>query len=109
MAIKSNLIIDQGTDFSTTLQINDNNNIAVNISGYAANATIRKTYSSSNSVAFGTSIDGPNGKITLTLSAAASANLAPGRYVYDLTTTDLVANKARVVEGIVTISPSVTR
>lgn len=109
MAIKSNIIVDQGTDYSTVIEIKDDNGVAVDISGYTANAVIRKTYSSSNSVAFSTSVDGTAGKITLTLSANASSNLVAGRYVYDVVTTNLLSKKARVIEGIVTIAPSVTR
>jgi hypothetical protein len=109
MAIKSNIVVDQGTDFSTTVQIKDDNGVAVNISGYSANAAIRKTYFSSNATVFTTAVDGNNGIITLTLAANSSANLSAGRYVYDLQTTDPLGKKSRVVEGIVTITPSVVR
>lgn len=109
MSIKSNLIIDQGTDYTTTLEIKDDNGIAVDITGYSANAMIRKTYSSSNAVSFGTTVTGATGKIVLTLSATVSAAMTPGRYVFDVITTDILARKVRIVEGIVTIAPGVTR
>lgn len=109
MATKSNLIIDQGADYSTTIEIRDDNGASVDITGFSANAMIRKAFSSSNTVAFQTTVDGVNGTITLSLPASNSAAMAAGRYVYDVVTTDLVAKKSRVVEGIVTIAASVTR
>lgn len=108
MAIKSNIIIDQGADFKSTILIKDDNGVAVDITGYAANAMIRKTYSSSNSVAFTASVNGAIGQITLSLPANSSANMAAGRYVYDLSVVDTLSKKTRIVEGIVTIAPSVT-
>ena len=109
MAIKSNIVIDQGTDYSSTVEIKDENDQILDITGYSANATIRKTYSSSNSVSFQTILDEVNGRVTLSLPASNSAALAAGRYVYDLVVTDLASKKSRIVEGIVTINPSVTR
>ena len=51
-----------------------------------------------------------NGQITLSMSAANSAALTPGRYVYDLIITNSVDNSVtRVVEGTAVVLPSVTR
>jgi hypothetical protein len=44
------------------------------------------------------------------MTAANTANMTPGRYMYDLLITagDSIT-KTRVVEGIVTVLPSITR
>ena len=51
-----------------------------------------------------------NGEITLNFTAAQSANIKAGRYVYDL---ELVNSNTltveRVVEGIVTVYPEATK
>ena len=47
MAIIANLFIDQGTDFSITVDVTDAAGTALNLSGYTAAAQIRKTYASS--------------------------------------------------------------
>ena len=54
MAVISNIFIDAGTDFSTTVTVTDSTGSAVNLTGYShAAAQIRKTYeSSSATVAF---------------------------------------------------------
>ena len=51
-----------------------------------------------------------NGQITLSMTAANTALLTPGRYVYDLTIRNSVDNSVtRVVEGTAVVLPSVTR
>ena len=48
MAIIANLYIDQGTDFSITVDVTDSAGDILNLTGYTASAQIRKTYSSSS-------------------------------------------------------------
>jgi len=43
------------------------------------------------------------------MTAANTANLTAGRYLYDLLITAPDTTKTRVVEGIITVLPSVTR
>ena len=109
MAIKANLVIDQGTTYSTDLNLTDENGDALVLSGYSANSQIRKHYTSSNSVSFTTSINANAGIITLSLTANQTANLTGGRYVYDVELTDASNSISRKVEGIVTVTPQVTR
>lgn len=113
MAAVSNIFIDQGADFSTTMEIADTNELALNLTGYTILAQIRKTYSSTTSTSFTTAIDSnpATGKITLSLSDVQTTSLEEGRYVYDVVITNTNSNdfKTRVVEGIATVMPSVTR
>ena len=109
MATKANLVIDQGTTYTTDLNLTDENGDPLNLSGYSANSQIRKHYTSSNSVAFSTLIDANAGVITLSLTADQTANIVGGRYVYDVELTDSGNNISRIVEGIVTVTPQVTR
>lgn len=108
MAIKANIVVDQGTDYSTNITLtNAANDAIIDLTGYTANAAFRKTYTSSNATVFGTSVNATSGVITLSLSSNATANVVAGRYVYDV----IVAKsglKSRVVEGIVTVNPRVT-
>jgi hypothetical protein len=43
------------------------------------------------------------------MTSANTSNLTPGRYVYDVIITSSANVVTRVVEGIVTVLPSVTR
>lgn len=110
MATKANLVIDQGSTFSSTINLTDDNGDALNLAGYVANAQLRKWYTSSNAVTFSTSVNSSSGEITLNLTANQTNSLTSGRYVYDVEITESSTNTvSRVVEGIVTVTPSVTR
>ena len=110
MASISNIFIDQGADFTTTVTVTDSNGDAVSLVGYSTAAQIRKSYSSSTSTDFTTSISNASGgEITITLSDTQTAALEAGRYLYDVLITASGGDKTRVVEGQVTVNPSVTR
>lgn len=110
MAAFSEIVVEQGTTFSTTINVEDSQGSAVNLFGFVAASQIRKSYYSSTANNFTATITGTaNGEITLSMTAANTANLTPGRALYDLLITSPVGVKTRVIEGIVTITPSVTR
>ncbi|NDG31544.1 hypothetical protein EB118_15935 [bacterium] len=110
MAIKTNLIVDQGSTFVTTLALTDANNIPIDLNLYTFSGQLRKHYTSSNSVSFTVTGSGNTGVLTLSLSANATANIVAGRYVYDVEIVESSSsNVTRVVEGIVTVTPNVTR
>lgn len=108
MAIKTNLIVDQGADFVYNIHLIDTNGDPFDITGYTANAQIRKTYTSTTYNTINADITGNTGLITLTMNSTTTANLTNSRYVYDLL---LNANNvtSRIIEGIVTVNPEVTR
>lgn len=108
MAQKANLLIDQGSNFSTTLDILDEEGNSIDLSTYSASGQIRKHYTSSTKVDFVISMTA-SGIMTISLPASNSNAMDPGRYVYDVELTSNTGDVSRVVEGIVTITPSVTR
>jgi len=108
-AAYANLYIEQGTTFTSTITIDDVYGDTYNLAGYTANSQIRKSYYSSNaSATFATSINTGEGTITLQLTAGQTAAMSPGQYVYDtiITSGNTVT---RVLEGLATVSPRVTR
>lgn len=110
MAIKANLVIDQGADYQTSLNITDDDGYPVDLTGYTGVAKIRKHYTSTNAVSFTVTITANTGNVALSLTALQTANIVAGRYVYDVKVTDTDANTVtRLVEGIATITPQVTR
>jgi len=109
MATKANLVIDQGATFLVELDLKDENGDILVLSGYTANSQIRKWYTSSNTAAsFSTEVNVSNGSITLSLTSAQTSNLVAGRYVYDVEIQDSTS-VTRIIEGIVTVTPQVTR
>lgn len=108
MATKANLVIDQGATFSTDLTLTDENGDMLQLSGYTANSQLRKWYTSTNAVAFSASINVDSGVISLSLTDTQTSLLNAGRYVYDVEISD-GSTVSRVVEGIITVTPNVTR
>lgn len=108
MATKVNLIIDQGATFATAITFADESGSTINFGAYTGTAQMRKHYSSSNATSFAISLSN-TGIITLSLTANQTANLVAGRYVYDLEVMDSANQISRLIEGIVTVTPNVTR
>ncbi len=110
MAAFSELVIEQGATFSTTINVEDTGGEAVNLYAYTANSQMRKSYYSTTAHTITASVTGTaNGEITLSMPAANTSSLTAGRYVYDVKITSPSSVVTRVVEGIVTVLPSVTR
>ena len=71
---------------------------------------MRKSYYATSFTIITSTITGnANGEITLSMTAANTANLTPGRSVFDLLITSPTSVKTRVIEGIVVVSPGVTQ
>lgn len=109
MALKANIVIDQGTSFATTIDVTDEEDNTVDLTGFTGAAQMRKHYTSSAQTAFTVSISADLGEVTLSMAANVTNNIAPGRYVYDCELTDGSGTVSRLVEGIVTVTPGVTR
>ena len=104
------LLIEQGATFSTTVNVEDTAGAAINLYSYTASSRMSKSYySTSNTIITSTVTGNANGEITLSMTAANTANLTPGRSVFDLLITNTSTGiKTRVVEGIIVVSPGVT-
>jgi hypothetical protein len=109
MATKANIVIDQGTTFSTSITVTDSDGDVVNLSTYTGAAQMRKHYTSNTAHDFTVDITGNTGLVTLSMNATTTANITSGRYVYDCELTDSTNTVSRVLEGIVTVTPEVTR
>ena len=109
MALKANIVIDQGSTFQTSINVTDDNELPIDLTGYSAAAQMRKHYTSSNATSFTTSISAALGVVTLSMNAATTNTITAGRYLYDCELTDPNGAVTRLVEGIVTVTPGITR
>lgn len=110
MAIYANLSVDQGTDFSSFITVEDTSGQTVDLTGYTARGQIRKTYSSTTSTSFTASVTDPSdGEIKIQLDATTTGGMKAGRYVYDVQIVSSGGAVSRVVEGQLEINPGVTR
>ena len=109
MAITSNLFVDQGSDFSTEITLQNDDYTAMNLTGYNVYSQFRKSYNSNTGYSFTCAVvDELAGKISLSLNGIDSSNIPAGRYLYDVEISSSLS-KIRVVEGIVTINPEITK
>lgn len=105
------LFLEQGTTFTTNITLDDVDGVPFDLTGVTAKSQIRKSYYSSNTTAeFAVNINSPQtGVILLSLDAPTTANIAAGRYVYDVAIRDTANTVTRVLEGIVNVIPQVTK
>jgi hypothetical protein len=108
VASKLNLTIDQGSDFATSFVVSDDNGNPLDLSTYTLASQIRKTYTSSTYYSINATANS-SGIVVMRLNANTSNLIPAGRYVYDVELTSSSNAVSRAVEGIVTITPSVTR
>ena len=110
MAALSNIYIDQGSDFTTTISLTDSNGDVLDLTGYSALAQIRKIYGSTTIAAtFTTVLTAESGSLALSLTDVITAAMSSGRYVYDVLLTDGSGDKTRVLEGQAILTPGVSR
>ena len=110
MAALSNIYIDQGSDFTTTISLTDSNGDVLNLTGYTALAQVRKSHGSTTIAAtFTTVLTADSGQLALSLTDTVTAAMDRVRYVYDVLLTDGSGDKTRVLEGQAVLTPGVSR
>ena len=109
MALKANIVIDQGTDFQALIDIEVEPGVPFNLTEHTVAAQMRKTYTSQTAVDFVCSHNGPLGQITLQMANIVTQDIEPGRYLYDIEITAPNNTTTRAVEGVVTVTPGITR
>lgn len=111
MAMTAYLDIDQGSDFTVTIDLENDNGTPMNLAGAQIYSQFRKSFSSSVAYQFTCEVvDQNNGKFSLKLPGTDSSAIRPGRYLYDVEIYNPISqSKSRVVEGIVTINPEITK
>lgn len=103
--------LDQGSTLNKVLNYTDTNKANISLAGYDVRAQMRRSYYSNVATVINATItDASQGEITISLQANTTANLKAGRWVYDLeANTANDASVIRIVEGIITIMPGVTK
>lgn len=110
MATVSNLYVDQGSDFSAIVTLKNQDGSPMNLTNFTVVSQFRKSYQSSSATNFTASVyDETTGRIRLQLSAANSSAIPAGRYLYDVEITSPLGERKRALEGIVVLTPEITR
>jgi hypothetical protein len=113
MAVEQvNIIVDQGTTFQASVGVTDDAGDLLDLSGYTAAMQMRKSYNSANAHHFDIYVDAntQSGVLHISMPADATQQVEAGRYVYDTEIyNDANTVVTRVMQGIVTVTPGVTR
>jgi hypothetical protein len=104
MAANEDLYTDQGCTFSSTITVYGITNEPFNLTGYSARGQIRKSYASTNFVAFTTVVQ--SGSVVISLTADQTRAMKAGRYLYDVEIYNASNNVIRIAQGIFEIDPS---
>ena len=112
MASLLNQIIDQGSTFSKSITVYQTDGATIqDLTAYTPTSQLRKSYTSTSYTTINATKSSPHtsGVIVMSLTAVQTAGLKAGRYVYDLQITHSDATVSRVIEGVITIRPEVTK
>jgi len=111
MASYANLFVDQGSDFSTNLIVEDSTRFPLDLTNLTLSGQIRRTHQSNTAFDFTLSkADATGGEILIELDDATTSSMKRGRYVYDIFAEDVsTGNDFKIIEGILEIVPRVTR
>jgi hypothetical protein len=104
------LFLEQGAEFNTSVSLDNADGSPYNLENCQVKSFMKKSYYSNNSTTELTvDLNDPGqGVIILSLTYEQTANIAAGRYVYDVAVKDSSNTVSRVLEGIVNVSPRVT-
>lgn len=116
MAQYEEITIDQGADATVELHLVEQDGSVKNLTNHTVTAKLKKNYNSdsADTTDFTTTIsDALSGVATMSLTNVQTDALKAGRYVYDVELSfvdsdgDIIIE--RVLEGKITITPSVTK
>ena len=104
------LFLEKGSNFTTSVALDQADGSPFQLVDCEVKATMKKSYYSSSTTAeFVITINDPTeGILIMSLPYANTANISPGRYVYDVAIKDSSNVVSRVLEGIVNVLPQVT-
>lgn len=115
LAGKYNMVCDQGSTFSRTIEIKDSDGAIFTLSGYTGRMTVRRSIESSSSIIELTSANGrlaisaQSGAITLTLTPQLTGALTQSG-VYDLEIVKTATGEVyKVIRGEFRLEKEVTR
>jgi len=106
----TNLLIYKHTDFEQTFLLEDSqSNGAKDLTGFSGTCKMQRTLNLGGLTAFNLTF--PNrelGKVRIGLTSTQTANIADGKYFYELMLTDPNGVVERVIEGVVIVKHPVT-
>lgn len=112
-AVKYDLVLEQGTDLNMPVNLVDEDGVAISMASYDAELQVRP-YIGSDTVLFQMSVDLGNidvstGTLVLKFAEADFVDATWRNGVYDLEIEASTGERERIMQGMFTIDPEVTR
>ena len=110
MTTNVNMYVDQGVDYSVELNVFDGVDAEYTIDTQIFTCKAKKMYAASPTFVISTAvelIDGDPNNLRLSIPAETTADLAPGKYRYDVLM-ETGASKIKILEGLLIILPTVS-
>ena len=113
VAGRHNFVVEQGATFARTIIVSAGGQ-PLNMTNYTARMQARRRVNTPPVIYLSTqnggiAIDGPNGRLTLSLSATATAALDFGATQYDLEIESDTGVVTRLLSGLITLSREITK
>jgi hypothetical protein len=115
VAAKHTFKMEQGATFSRTFVLTDDVGTPIDITSYIARMQIRSSIAAISTILDASTtgsymtIDGPNGKVTLTVPATVTSTYTTIDSVYDLEVQSPTGIVTRLLEGSIKLDLNVTR
>ena len=108
-----NVTMYQGATFDLSLTWNVNS-LPVNLTGYTGRMQVRSSFASDTAIlsltsGSGITLGGTAGTILINATAATTAGVATGQYVYDLELVSGGSAVTRLIQGTFLVDPEVTK
>ena len=106
------LYVDQGTDFSYLLNVENPDGTFVNLTSYVYTGQVKMSQFANtqlvNANLFCTAVNVSNGQLNIALDAANTANLAAGEYFYDVLQKAPNNQVIKFMTGLFIVNPTIT-
>jgi hypothetical protein len=113
MADTYDITIDAGSTYQLSVLWKDDSAVAINLTGYSARMHIRREIDDETTIlelssGSGLTLGGSAGTVAVEIAATDTVDLS-GVYVYDLEVESGGGVVTRLIQGVITINPEVTR
>lgn len=109
MAAIANLYADQGSTFSTNIQVDGMDQFLMDLTGYTFRGKVARHPWAKEKYDFTISAQPEDGSLTIEMSAQTTALLRHPRYMYDVEIVSPDGIVTRILEGQLFVSPEVTK
>ena len=109
---KLNLVCPQGTTFQKTFKIYNPDGTAMDLTGYTAVMQAKKSYTAKTnlfSISTDDDISISTNEINVDIHYLDTQGYSKGDYVWDMEITSPADVRSRILEGILTVTPEVTK